>query len=48
VTESKSSSAFVVRVFETEGGGILVEDAAHLTADFMRRSFGVASGDFGL
>src|ERR1700719_26506 len=26
----------------------LVEDAAHLTADFMRRSFGVASGDFGL
>jgi len=25
-----------------------VEDAAHLTADFMRRSFGVASGDFGL
>ena len=26
----------------------LVEDAAHLTADFKRRSFGVASGDFGL
>ena len=26
----------------------LVEDAAHLTADFKRRSFGVASGEFGL
>ena len=26
----------------------LVEDAAHLTADFKRRFFGVASGDFGL
>jgi hypothetical protein len=27
---------------------ILVEDAAHLTFDFMRRFSGVASGDFGL
>jgi hypothetical protein len=24
-----------------------MEDAAHLTFEFMRRSFGVASGDFG-
>ena len=25
-----------------------MEDAAHLTVEFMRRSIGVASGDFGL
>ena len=27
---------------------LLVEDAAHLRFDVMRRFFGVASGDFGL
>ena len=34
-----------VRVFETESGVILVEDVAHLSVDFMRRFFGVASGN---